>query len=199
MNPVELWRSSDMEPKQANVRCSPFVRLKAHTFINNGLQSIYHVVTTALWAGAQCHAPGMDSTVGPFVLNHLFILKNEGNKTRQLGLGRGECQICPYFPRFPILTILMCSKSEIYTKWLQLQQMSKISSPILLGGHVPLGYLEPGFNVSCVFLWGLQAGWQRAHWQSHLLLGATSLVLEGCRCSCSFFTVKSRKSLKFVE
>lgn len=92
------------------------------------------------------HALGK-AAMDQFILNHLFVLKNEGNKTRQAGVGvreagrLGECHNFTYFLRFPVLNISIFSKSEIYTKWLRLQ-VSKISSPILLGGHVLLGYLE---------------------------------------------------------
>lgn len=80
--------------------------------------------------------------MGPFILNHLFVLENEGNETRQAGAGvrrqTGECHHCTCFPRCPLWTILICSTSEIYTRWLQPHQMSKVSSPVLLGGQVRL-------------------------------------------------------------
>lgn len=110
--------------------------------------------------------------MGLLILNHLFILENEGNETSQAGAGMrrqtAECHHCTCFPRCPVWTVLICSTFEIYTKWLWLHQMPKMSSPVSLGGHVlPFcyvvrsGYLElQDFDVSPSFWQVCPAGRQ---------------------------------------
>lgn len=112
--------------------------------------------------GALRHTVGTDSTKGQSGLLHLFLKKKEA-RPRRLGRGeKGDGFIC--FQRFPVLSILIWYKPEIYTKWLQLCQGSKIgcvdvsarwSRPLRLPRALRISF-PPLVSLRSAEPWGVQ-------------------------------------------
>lgn len=142
-------------------------------------------------------------------------------RRRRLGLrGRGraaECRHFPYFLRRPVLSVRICFKTEICTMWLLLHQVSKIFV-VLLGWstrwscplRLPGAWNRKGLLSSACFfeVCRPEAGSLSARTEdtqpviasSHLfLLRTVSWLLKVCRLSCLFLTMKSRKSIKFLN
>lgn len=165
----------------------PFTGGKAHTYQQQSSKRLPRGVHSTV-AGSLVSHTGNGFCNGVVHTESLFVLENEGTETRQAGAGvrrqTGECHHCTCFPRCPLWTILICSKSEIYTEWLRLHHVSKMSSPVLLGGHVlPFCWCSGQATWSCRVLMSPRASGRSAQ------QGGSSSACPGFPASPSFRSV----------